>query len=115
MAENSTTLYFRDQMRSWSNEDLLQALQNGLPWHEHVAARGLIVARRRFGRAGTMAAAPREVLLSRRRRIARFGLYVLLIAATVSFVVHSAQAARLRHHGSSQAATRIAATPPLSR
>jgi hypothetical protein len=46
MNENATTSYYRNQMDSWPEVQLIQALRHGLPWHEHMAASALLRARK---------------------------------------------------------------------
>ncbi len=46
MSNNATTQYYRNLMDAWPEIRLVEALRNGLPWHEHVAARELLKARK---------------------------------------------------------------------
>jgi hypothetical protein len=88
MSENLTTRFYRDQMKNWSEQKLVNALGYGLPWHEHAAARELLSQIRGDavpnGRGVTLTKAPGPNHLP----LARIGLTILAVAAASSFAYH---------------------------
>ena len=95
MSENLTTRYFLDQMHTWSEQDLVEALGQGLPWHEHAAARELLIARRRSDVTRQRIPAPRSVSFRRPEKIVSLGVVLLLLGAASSFAYRWRQAPML--------------------